>query len=105
MTIGSQEAYDVVVVGGGNAAFCAAIAAREKGARVLMLERAPEEESGRNSRFTAGAIRFAYRGVDDLRAVMPDLSDQEIVTTDFGSYDENQFFDEHVSGDAIPRRP
>lgn len=94
MTIGSQEAYDVVVVGGGNAAFCAAIAAREEGARVLMLERAPEEESGGNSRFTAGAIRFAYRGVDDLRAVMPDLSDQEIATTDFGSYDENQFFDD-----------
>ena len=94
MTIGSQEAYEVVVVGGGNAAFCAAIAARAEGARVLMLERAPEEESGGNTRFTAGAIRFAYRGVDDLQAVMPDLSEQEIATTDFGSYDEDQFFDD-----------
>ena len=34
--------FDVIVVGAGNAAFCAALAAREKGASVLMLERAPE---------------------------------------------------------------
>jgi tricarballylate dehydrogenase len=86
--------YDVIVVGGGNAAFCAAIAAQENGAKVLILERAPEPESGGNSRFTAGAFRFAYRGVDDLKAVMPDLSEEEIAVTDFGSYTEGQFFDD-----------
>lgn len=88
------DSYDVVVVGGGNAAFCAALAAREAGARVLMLERAPEAEAGGNTRFTAGAIRFAYRGVDDLRAIMPDLTDAECAQTDFGSYTEDQFFDD-----------
>jgi tricarballylate dehydrogenase len=46
---------DVVVVGAGNAAFCAVHAAAEHGVSVLVLERAPEEESGGNSRFTAGA--------------------------------------------------
>ena len=35
--------YDVVVVGAGNAAFCAALAAQEQGAKVVMLEAAPEE--------------------------------------------------------------
>jgi tricarballylate dehydrogenase len=86
--------YDVIVVGGGNAASCAAHAAREAGARVVMLERAPEAESGGNSRFTAGAIRFAYRGIEDLKAVMPDLTEDEIATTDFGRYTEDQFFDD-----------
>lgn len=86
--------YDVVVVGAGNAAFCAALAAEEAGARVVMLERAPEEENGGNSRFTAGAIRFAYNGIDDLREVMPDLSAEEIARTDFGAYTEEQFFDD-----------
>lgn len=86
--------WDVVVVGAGNAAFCAAHAAREGGARVLMLECAPETENGGNSRFTAGAIRFAYDGVEDIRALCPDLSEEQIAITDFGTYTAEQFFDD-----------
>jgi tricarballylate dehydrogenase len=83
-----------VIVGAGNAAFCAALAARERGAEVLMLERAMPEEAGGNSRFTAGAIRCVYDGVDDLRALMPDLADDEIARTDFGAYTRDQFLDD-----------
>ena len=89
-----SEEFDVIVVGGGNAAFCAALSAQEQGARVVVLERAPEDESGGNTRFTAGAIRFAYRGVEDLREIMPDLTDAECAVTDFGTYTEDQFFDD-----------
>jgi tricarballylate dehydrogenase len=85
--------YDVVVVGGGNAAFSAALAAREHGAEVLMIERAPEDESGGNSRFTAGIIRFAFNGIDDLLKLI-DLNDEEIKNTDFGTYTTDQFFDD-----------
>ncbi|MFL2538430.1 MAG: FAD-dependent tricarballylate dehydrogenase TcuA [Candidatus Rariloculaceae bacterium] len=86
---------NVVVVGGGNAALCAALAAEENGAgSVKVLERAPEDESGGNSRFTAGAIRFAYSGLDDLVSLMPDLSKNDIATTDFGTYTEDKFFDD-----------
>jgi succinate dehydrogenase/fumarate reductase flavoprotein subunit len=52
-----NESYDVIVVGGGNAALCAALAAGEQVKKVLVLERAPEEEAGGNSRFTAGTPR------------------------------------------------
>ena len=62
--------------------------------RVLVLERAPEDESGGNSRFTAGGMRIAYRGVEDLRRLMPDLSDAEVAQTDFGAYTEEQFLDD-----------
>jgi tricarballylate dehydrogenase len=71
-------AYDVIIVGAGNAAFCAALAAAEFKKRILVLERAPEDESGGNSRYTAGLMRVAYRGVEDLKKVIPDLSAEEI---------------------------
>ncbi len=90
----AKSEADVIVVGGGNAAFCAALAAQEQGASVLMLEAAPEEESGGNSRFTAGSVRVVYNGVDDIRALVPDLTEQEIATTDFGTYTKEQFFDD-----------
>src|SRR5262245_44483837 len=88
------SASDVVVVGAGNAAFCAAHAAAEQGVSVLMLERAPEEEAGGNSRFTAGAFRCVYDGVEDLRQLMPDLTDDEVARSDFGTYTEEKFFDD-----------
>ena len=86
--------YDVIVVGGGNAALCAALSARETCQRVLVLERAPEDEAGGNSRFTAGAMRVVYTGVEDLKRLMPDLTAEEIARTDFGTYTEDQFFDD-----------
>jgi tricarballylate dehydrogenase len=85
---------DVVVVGAGNAALCAALAAAEQGVSVLVLERAPHEEAGGNSRFTAGAMRCVYDGVADLKALMPDLTEAELRDTDFGTYTEEQFFDD-----------
>src|SRR4051812_38721305 len=90
----TRTTYDVVIVGGGNAALCAALSASESVKRVLVLERAPEEESGGNSRFTAGLLRIVYNGVDDLKTLIPDLSAEEIANTDFGTYTEAQFFDD-----------
>ena len=85
----------VVVVGGGNAALCAAIAARVAGARVLLLEKAPAAERGGNSFFTAGAFRFAHHGLDDLRRdVLPDLSEAEARAIDIDAYPEARFFDD-----------
>ena len=86
--------YDAVVVGAGNAVMCYALAAEEVGAKVLVLEAATEDLGGGNTRYTAGAIRTVYNGVDDLRELMPDLTDAECEITDFGTYTEDQFFDD-----------
>lgn len=85
---------DVIVVGAGNAASCAALAAREHGASVIMLEAAPLEEAGGNSRYTAGAMRVVFNGPEDLKQIIPDLTDEEIAGADFGSYTIDQFYDD-----------
>lgn len=89
-----MDSKKVIVVGGGNAALCAALSARENGADVVVLERAAVGAHGGNTAFTAGAMRFAYDGVDDLRRLMPDLTDDEVAITDFGSYPTSKFFDD-----------
>src|SRR4051794_4295881 len=82
--------YDVVVVGAGNAAFCAAHAAREAVGRVLMLEKAPRAWIGGNTYFTAGAFRSTYRGLDDLRPLL-DLGDAEASLIDLPPYGPDDF--------------
>jgi tricarballylate dehydrogenase len=99
---------DVVVVGGGNAALCAALAARERGARVLLLEKASEAERGGNSFFTAGGFRFAHGGLEDLRAdVLPDLSPEEAAAVELPPYPEDLYYadllrlTEHLTDPAL----
>ena len=83
--------WDVVVIGGGNAALCAAIEAREAGASVLLLEHAPREFRGGNSRHTRNlrAMHDAPAGVlvdsyhedeywDDLKRVTGGETDEAL---------------------------
>jgi tricarballylate dehydrogenase len=84
--------YDVVVVGGGNAALCAALSARDHNARVLVLERAPEHLRGGNTHFTGGGFRFPYTGLDDIRRLIPELTDAEARQVDVGSYAPEQMY-------------
>lgn len=84
-------AYDVVIVGAGNAAFCAAHAARERVERVLMLEKAPREWSGGNSYFTAGAVRTTFAELGELRPLLVELSDEQAAITDLPPYPAERF--------------
>ncbi len=93
-----MQQLDVLVVGKGNAALCAALSAREKSVRVVMLEAASVDESGGNSRFAGGVMRFAYDSVADLQRIT-DIPDDEARNTDWDSNTRDQFYDDlyHVT--------
>lgn len=84
----------VIVVGCGNAALCAAIAARESGADVTVLERAPKRDRGGNTAFTAGIMRATYESADDLRELLPDLGDPRLDEADFEPYPQETYFED-----------
>src|SRR5512139_284177 len=77
MGVKKRIAYDVVVVGAGNAGLVAAIEARNHDARVLLLDKGPRERRGGNSRLADGEFRVAFeKGLPDFEyllkgAVMP----------------------------------
>ncbi|WP_298299232.1 FAD-dependent tricarballylate dehydrogenase TcuA [uncultured Litoreibacter sp.] len=81
----------VIIAGSGNAALSAGIAALEQGASVLMLEKADEAMSGGNTKYTAGAMRFAYNSGDELMPLLKDPDDPRLPQTDFGSYTQEKF--------------
>ena len=89
-----MQPFDVIVVGKGNAALCAALAARdETGARVVMLEAASVDESGGNSRFAGGMMRFAFNSVEDLK-LLADIPDDEVKNTDWDTNTTSEFYDD-----------
>jgi tricarballylate dehydrogenase len=63
---------DVIVVGAGNAALVAALTAADEGASVIVLEAAPINTRGGNSRFSGGIFRIAHAGMDHLRPLLTD---------------------------------
>ncbi|GLW08679.1 tricarballylate dehydrogenase [Microtetraspora sp. NBRC 13810] len=80
---------DVIVVGGGNAGFCAAHAAREAGARVLLLEKGEEHEAGGNSFYTAGAFRTVHGDAASVTGLVE--PDPRLAATVLPPYGEDDF--------------
>ena len=78
MNMTDQNTFDVVVVGAGSAALNAALSASEKGAKVLVIEKAPEHLRGGNSYFTGGLFRFSYQGIDDITNLLPEMGEEEV---------------------------
>ena len=83
--------YDVVIVGSGNAALSAGIAACEVGSKVLIIEKAGQDLAGGNTKYTAGAMRFAYDNSDDLLPLLANANDPRVSISDFGSYTRDKF--------------
>lgn len=83
--------WDVIVVGGGNAGFCAGQSAAEHGARVLILEKAPREWAGGNTFFTAGAMRTTHGGLDDLATLVEPVDPTRSGRIDLDPYTAQDF--------------
>ena len=91
------------MVGGGNAGFCAAHAAAERGAQVLVLEKAPEAHAGGNSFYTAGAFRVAHGGAEALAPLLE--PDERLPETELEPYTAQDFrtdMDRITSGRCDP---
>jgi tricarballylate dehydrogenase len=85
---------DVIIVGCGNAALCAAIAAREKGADVLVVERSPKQQQGGNSYFSGGWMRFTFNSSQDLGEALPELATDGKQDFDVIPYTTSHYYDE-----------
>ena len=69
--------YDVLIVGGGNAACSAAHAALEKTKSVASSRKRPSATAAATARMT-GHMRFVFNGIEDLRPLVRDMSDDEL---------------------------
>jgi tricarballylate dehydrogenase len=83
--------HDVVVVGAGNAGLVAALAAHDGGARVLLLEAAPEAERGGNSRFSGGLFRVVHSGMDSLAPLLTDDAKRWVDRVTVDAYPEETY--------------
>jgi tricarballylate dehydrogenase len=80
------------VVGGGSAAFEAAVAAKQAGApKVVMLEKAPEPEFGGNARFSHTGFRWVFSGADEVRQFLPEIEDEFFAKLNLPAYSAEQF--------------
>ena len=68
----------IIIAGSGNAALCAGIAALEKNASVEIYEKADENLAGGNTKYTAGAMRFAYENGNEFKDFLIDPTDQRL---------------------------
>jgi len=86
------ESCDIIVIGGGSAAFEAAVAARQAGAaRVVMLEKAPEAEYGGNARYSGTGFRFVHAGAEEIRQFIPDVEETLFASMAIPPYGADDF--------------
>src|SRR5215510_10896471 len=99
-----SEKVDVIVVGGGSAAFEAAVASRQAGAdRVVMLEKAPESEFGGNARFSHTGFRFVHAGAQEIREFLPQIDEAKFHCMHIPAYTKDHFLSDlrHVTQGRI----
>jgi tricarballylate dehydrogenase len=87
-----SETCDIIVIGGGSAAFSAAVSARQAGAaRVVMLEKAGEAEYGGNARYSGTGFRFVHAGAQEIRQFVPDVDEALFASMTIPPYGADDF--------------
>jgi succinate dehydrogenase/fumarate reductase flavoprotein subunit len=87
-----DTACSVLVIGGGNAGFCAALAASQSSSgRVLLIDECPPSWAGGNTYFTAGAFRTAHAGLDDILHLLSNVDGETATAIDLAPYPEEEF--------------
>ncbi|CAM1504907.1 Fc.00g024980.m01.CDS01 [Cosmosporella sp. VM-42] len=82
----------VLVAGSGNAGFAAAVAAKQAGAKhVVLIEKAPENWAGGNTYFTAGAYRTVHQGIEDLLPLVNNVDEATAKRIDMEPYLSRDF--------------
>jgi tricarballylate dehydrogenase len=101
-----KENYDVIVVGFGNAAQAAAFSAYSAGAKVLVLEKAPQKKRGGNTWYSYGAqFRHVHNGISDVKPLLPHVSEKEWEKIDLLPYSKDDFYADIMRvtrGKAVP---
>ncbi|KAI9733953.1 MAG: hypothetical protein M1834_002610 [Cirrosporium novae-zelandiae] len=98
------QSCDVLIVGGGNAGFCAALAAAEEAGNnrknILLIDKCPLTWEGGNTYFTAGAFRTTHCGIEDLLPLVNNVDEALVDRIDMKSYSREEFLGdlERVTG-------
>lgn len=96
MSLAKRNETEVLIVGSGNAALVAALAAHEEGAKVAIVERAPENRRGGNSAFSGGIFRLAFREFDELRPILTESPTLPFAKVDVEPYTADLFYNDLV---------
>lgn len=85
---------DILVIGGGNAGYSAAISAAQActtNKRIILIDKCPESWAGGNTYFTAGAFRTVHSGLADLLPLVNNVDDAKASKIDIPPYPASEF--------------
>ena len=100
----NEPQFNVVVVGAGNAALCAAASAAQRDAKVLVLEKSPKASQGGNCPYTGAGFRFTHNGIKDLKSLLLEsVKTDNITMSPYAAEDFRKHLVQATHGDSDER--
>ncbi|KAI0097527.1 FAD binding domain-containing protein [Nemania sp. FL0031] len=85
------KSFDVLVVGGGNAALVSALSAHQSGAKVVILEAAAQTHRGGNSRYSSGIFRIPHSGLESVIPLLDTSAQDDVQYCQMGPYSREMY--------------